>query len=141
MKFATSSDAIWVSVAAVLWRLALTLWVGAICVWPLILGPALTSSGLAPLLIEDLLAHARARSALLVLLGLLVQVLALWMLQRRVTGLWQTQQGRLLCLAGVLALASALLVTQVAEVQYLEGFIQVLLMFFGLRLLLQPLPE
>jgi len=127
-------------IGATAWQLAQTLWVGGLWLLHFLVVPALSSIGLAPLLIETLSGTLRPLLVALALGCALLQLLLL-MLAEGVASCWQDKRGHLLL--AVLGLACVYLATHCwlpAAFWWLR-FNFLLLAFAGLLLVLQPIPD
>lgn len=126
-------------VGAAGWQLAQTLWVGGLWLLHFVVVPALSSIGLAPLLIDTL---SSALRPLLVALALGCAALQLLLLvfAEGVASCWQDKRGHLLL--AVLGLAGVYLATHygLPGALWWLRFNFLLLAFAGLLLVLQPVP-
>nr|WP_298137322.1 DUF4149 domain-containing protein [uncultured Pseudomonas sp.] len=125
---------------SVSWLLAQTLWVGGLWLLHFLLLPAISHSGLASLLVEEISSTLRP---LLVGLAAACAGLQVMVLVRagRLTSLWRDMRGQLLLV--VLAMAGSYFVAR----QYWPGaglwlmFSYLVMAFCGLLLVLQPVPD
>ncbi|WP_317621890.1 DUF4149 domain-containing protein [Phytopseudomonas daroniae] len=139
-KFATSDPAVTPDMAAGFWMLLQTLWVGGIWILHFMVLPGLYSVGLASLLIEEIAGVLMPQMVFITLVCVLMQA-GLLVRQRRLSALWGERRGQLLL--AVLAIASGLLVSLALwpDAVRWQLFSYLLLAFFGLLLVLQPVPR
>lgn len=139
-KFATSDRTAARDSAANAWVLLQTLWVGGIWTLHFLVLPGLASVGLASLLIEEV---ARTLVPQMVGVTLVAALLQLVLLVRRcgLSAPWPVRSGQLLL--AVLAVSLAFLVSLMLWPQALRWqlFSYLLLAFFGVLLVLQPVPR
>ncbi|TBU82787.1 DUF4149 domain-containing protein [Pseudomonas daroniae] len=126
--------------AAGFWMLLQTLWVGGIWILHFMVLPGLYSVGLASLLIEEIAGVLMPQMVFITLVCVLMQA-GLLVRQRRLSALWGERRGQLLL--AVLAIASGLLVSLALwpDAVRWQLFSYLLLAFFGLLLVLQPVPR
>ncbi|SDH55001.1 hypothetical protein SAMN05216588_105202 [Pseudomonas flavescens] len=117
-----------------------TLWVGGIWILHFLVLPGLYSAGLALLLIEEITSVLMPQMAWVALVCVMIQA-GLLVRLRRFSALWGERRGQLLLAA--LATASALLASLVLWPDAIRWqlFSYWLLAFFGLLLVLQPVPR
>ena len=122
------------------WLLAQTFWVGGMAVLQFLLLPAVGKVGLAPLLMEEIMARLNPLMVGLAAVCAGLQVVVLVRVQQW-AALWRDMRGQLL-LTVLLMAASYLLVTQWAgDAQRWLRFSYLVMLFCGLLLILQPLPR
>ena len=139
-KFVTSDRVAARDRAASAWVLLQTLWVGGIWALHFLLLPGLAKVGLAPLLIEEV-ARTLVPQMVGVALGAALLQLLLLLRQRGVSALWRERRGQLLL--AVLALSAAFLASLLVwpQAPRWQLFSYLLLAFFGVLLVLQPVPR
>lgn len=126
--------------AAGFWVLLQTLWVGGIWIVHFMVLPGLYSVGLASLLIEEIAGVLMPQMVTIALVCVLIQI-GLLVRLRRLSSLWGERRGQLLL--AVLAIASGLLASLLLwpDAVRWQLFSYLLLAFFGLLLVLQPVPR
>jgi len=138
-KFATSDRSAARDSTASAWVLLQTLWVGGIWTLHFLVLPGLASVGLASLLIEEV---ARTLVPQMVGITLGAVLLQAVLLVRRcgVPALWRARSGQLLLAVLVVSLAFMVSLALWPQALRWQLFCYLLLAFFGVLLVLQPVP-
>ncbi|TBV07362.1 DUF4149 domain-containing protein [Pseudomonas dryadis] len=138
-KSATSDPAAASGMATTLWLLLQTLWVGGLWILHFMVLPGLSAAKLAPLLIEEV---ARALVPQMVIVTLVCVLLQAGLLAKvaGLSALWRERRGQLLLATLVVALGLLASLEGWPQALYLQRFSYLLLAFFGLLLVQQPVP-
>ncbi|WP_070884260.1 DUF4149 domain-containing protein [Pseudomonas argentinensis] len=139
-KFATSDRTAARDSAASAWVLLQTLWVGGIWTLHFLVLPGLASVGLASLLIEEV-ARTLVPQMVGITLGAALLQAVLLVRQRGVSALWRARSGQLLLAVLVVSLAFMVSLVSWPQAPRWQLFSYLLLAFFGVLLVLQPVPR
>ncbi|YCH24076.1 DUF4149 domain-containing protein [Pseudomonas sp. D1-3] len=126
--------------AASAWVLLQTLWVGGIWTLHFLVLPGLASVGLASLLIEEV-ARTLVPQMVGITLGAALLQAVLLVRQRGVSALWRARSGQLLLAVLVVSLAFMVSLVSWPQAPRWQLFSYLLLAFFGVLLVLQPVPR
>ncbi|MFF7710519.1 hypothetical protein [Pseudomonas sp. NPDC007930] len=124
---------------ATLWQLAQVFWVGGLFMMQVLVAPALGLTGLAPLLLQDLIAQANVLLVGVAGFGIAVQCLAL-ACAGGVRALREGARGPLLLISLLACLIYLALVLSGAQVGRVQVLSYAVLGVCGLLLVLQPVP-
>lgn len=127
------------SAGAASWRLALTFWVGGLWLLHFVVLPAMTQTGLAPLLVEEVANLLRPLLVAFSAFCAVLQLLVLWW-SERFSALWCDRRGQLLLVVLVVATLYFAVWTLAPDALRWLLFGYLVLALCGVLLVLQPVP-